>query len=72
MIRRQFSLTIFTHFISILPMAFTMMHFIQLHIGFLNYFFCRSLKIAQRFSIVNNCLKERNKTKEHEIKTGTK
>ena len=35
-------------------------------------FFCRSLKIAQRFSIVNNCLKERNKTKEHEIKTGTK
>ena len=35
-------------------------------------FFCRSLKIAQRYSIVNNCLKERNKTKEHEIKTGTK
>ena len=44
----------------------------QSHCRRFNFFFCRSLKIAQRFSIVNNCLKERNKTKEHEIKTGTK
>ena len=33
MIRCQFSLTIFTHFISILPIEFTLMHFIQLHCG---------------------------------------
>ena len=31
MIRCQFSLTIFTHFISILPIEFTMMHFSPLH-----------------------------------------
>ena len=56
MIRRQFSLRIFTHFISILPMTFTMMHFIQLHYKlFLNDICCRSLKIAQRFSIANYC-----------------
>ena len=55
MIRCQFSLTIFTHFISILPIEFTMMHFSQLHVGVFNDICCRSLKLAQRSPIANNC-----------------
>ena len=55
MIRSQFSLTIFTHSISILPIEFTMMHFSQSHCGVFNDIYCRSLKIAKRFSIANNC-----------------
>ena len=63
MIRCQFSLTIFTDFISILPIEFTMMHVSQLQFRLLNYISCRSLKIAWRFSIASNCYKNETKQK---------
>ena len=52
-------------------MAFTMMHFIQLHhrLFFFNDICFRPVKIAKRFSIVNNCWQK----KKHENKrTGSK